>query len=245
MRCASCKRSVPDDAEDCPFCGAALRAEQKAPQHRPGGAGASLLVVDDDVLVLTLLSRVLAKAGYMVVTANGCEQAAQQLSQRRFDVVLTDLVMPGPGGAAVVAQARQALPDALIVCMSGQADISLVGAAREAGADELLVKPFSPQAVVDQLGHLLALKRDSSRGGMPPGLAGLLRSRACPKCHGSNWRLTPHWSEWRAPIECANCGEVMFNAGRCHQCGDWGIEGETYSEAFGLCGRCATAGASP
>jgi len=237
MRCASCKRTVPDDAVHCPYCNASLGQQQAQP--RPATLhGASVLVVDDDTLVLTLLGKILTAAGYLVATANSYQQAAQHLQQRKFDIVLTDLVMPDPGGLGVVSAARAALPDALVVCMSGRADIALVGAARDAGAEEFLVKPFSPQSVVTDLACMLAGKRQGAQAGMPPDLAALLRSRLCPKCRGSNWRLSPNWSEWSAPTECVNCAEVMFKSGRCCECGQWGIEGETYTEAFGLCERC-------
>ena len=240
MRCPSCNRSVPDDALNCLWCNAPLKAPPGQPRA-PRALGASVLLVDDDALVLTLLAKVLAGAGCAVATADDHDAAVAQLRQRKFDVVLSDLVMPGADGVAVIAEARRLLPDALIVCMSGQADITLAGAALDAGAEQLLVKPFTPQSVVAELGRLLAAKREGKTAGMPPDLAAFLRSRTCPACHGSDLHLSHNWSDWSAPIECANCNRVVFIAGRCRQCGQWGIQGETYTEAFGLCQRCATA----
>jgi len=202
-----------------------------------------VLVVDDDPLVVMLLGKMLAGAGHLALTAEGYEAAVRHLAQRRFDAVITDLVMPSPGGVGVVAAARAACPEALIICISGRADIALVSAARDAGADDFVVKPFSPQSFVAELGSRVHSKRYGGRGGMPEGLRALLQQRPCPECGGSDWRLSPNWSEWSAPVECGRCQKVMLKAGQCKQCGAWGVEGESYTEAFGLCGRCASASA--
>jgi len=195
--------------------------------------------VDDDALVLTLLGKILSNAGFAVATAESYEQALAHLRQRRFDIVLSDLVMPRHSGVEVIAAARKASPEALIVCMTGQGDIAMVGAAQDAGAEECLIKPFTPQWVVTHLSNLVTRKRQRSPQ-MPQELAALAASRVCPKCRRAEWRVSRNWSEWSAPMECATCGEVVFSAGRCRQCGQWGITGETYSEAFGMCQRCAS-----
>lgn len=92
-----------------------------------GGTGESLggtetiLVVDDEALVLTMAETILADYGYKVLTANGGQKALAILSRgdTHVDLVVTDLVMPGIGGRELVERIRQMDPTVNILCTSG------------------------------------------------------------------------------------------------------------------------------
>jgi len=198
-------------------------------------------VVDDDKILLTVLGRVLSGAGFAVATAADANRALQWLRQRNFDAVLSDLVLPGEGGATVIAEARRLLPAAVILCMSGQADIGLVGAAWEAGADDFIAKPFTAEALLNTLTGFLHARRAGSAVGTPAEVRSLVQSRYCSRCGASAWQSPSTWSEWRIALTCANCRQEQVELGRCQKCRRWGIVGETYSDGFGLCDRCAGA----
>ena len=109
-----------------------------------------VLAVDDDELVLSALARVLRHAGYAVTSASGVAQAVAALEGRRFDVVVTDLCMPGGGAAEVVRAVAGACP---VVVVTGL-DVELDQVAGEAFA--LLHKPFRCGELLEVLKRALA-----------------------------------------------------------------------------------------
>ncbi len=102
-----------------------------------------VLVVDDDQFALRSIAKVLEGDGYQVVTAAGGSEALDLLKQDSFDLVLTDLKMPGVDGLEVLRQAREIAPQAVVLIFTGYASVeSAIEALRE-GAYDYLVKPCS------------------------------------------------------------------------------------------------------
>jgi signal transduction histidine kinase len=83
----------------------------------------SILVVDDESMILTMSETILSDYGYKVFTINNGQKALTLLSREdlRVDLLITDLVMPVMGGREVMERARQLQPDLKILCMSGTA----------------------------------------------------------------------------------------------------------------------------
>jgi len=81
----------------------------------------TVLVVDDEDILLTMAETILAEYGYHVLTANSAQKALAMLSRddARVDLVVTDLVMPTMGGRELVERIRQLLPKIQILCASG------------------------------------------------------------------------------------------------------------------------------
>jgi PAS domain S-box-containing protein len=106
---------------------------------------AAILLVEDDVAVRRLLAILLESAGYRVTAAADGAQALElvQASARRFDLLLTDYVMPGQSGVELCNALRERWPELRVVLMTGHAEIPGAGAiALPRGAD-LLSKPFT------------------------------------------------------------------------------------------------------
>ena len=84
------------------------------------GAG-TILVVDDENLMLTMAETILGEFGYQVLTANSGQKALQILAQpkQQLDLMITDLVMPGMDGRALIESLRKMEPDLPVICMSG------------------------------------------------------------------------------------------------------------------------------
>jgi CheY-like chemotaxis protein len=82
---------------------------------------ATVLVVDDESLVLTMAETILADFGYKVLTASNGQKALAVLSQpgNEVDLVITDLVMPGMGGRELMERVRQLYPDTPVMPTSG------------------------------------------------------------------------------------------------------------------------------
>jgi len=102
-----------------------------------------VLVVDDDQFALRSMARALGGESYEVVTAASGSEAIDLLKQDSFDLVLTDLKMPGVDGLEVLRQAREIAPQAVVLILTGYASLeSAIEALRE-GAYDYLLKPCS------------------------------------------------------------------------------------------------------
>lgn len=117
-------------------------------------AGARLLVVDDERLVLSVLRRMLEQAG-AVVTATISPREALSLcetAEPSFDLVLTDLVMPELDGIALAKRLRELHPDLPIVFMTGWSN----QASKTRPFGPLLTKPFTSAQVLNMLDDTLS-----------------------------------------------------------------------------------------
>jgi signal transduction histidine kinase/ActR/RegA family two-component response regulator len=103
-------------------------------------SGLSILVVDDEPEVRTVLSDALVELGHHVTTASDGTEAVRLLESARFDLVMLDFAMPGMNGAQVAEAARRIRPEQKLVFVTGYADTGAIeGAARDA---PILRKPF-------------------------------------------------------------------------------------------------------
>jgi len=115
----------------------------------------TVLVVDDENLLLTMAETILTEYGYKVLTANGGQKALAILSQEdtRADLVVTDLVMPGMGGRELVERIRQLAPTLKILCTSGY----VMPADKQSGT-AYLQKPFTSAELLSKVKQILASK---------------------------------------------------------------------------------------
>jgi CheY-like chemotaxis protein len=120
-------------------------------------ASARLLLVDDDDSVLSGLSVVFQAHGFEVTTAPGVNDALKRIAAEPFDVLLTDLHMPGAGDGLIVAGAmRHANPHAVTVVLSANPDMERALAAVRAGVDEIVTKPVRAGAIVETIQRRMA-----------------------------------------------------------------------------------------
>jgi two-component system response regulator PilR (NtrC family) len=101
----------------------------------------SVLVVDDDRAVRNVIEVLLPKAGYEVASASSAHEAVDLLERRAFDLVLTDVRMPGASGIELLERVRKRWPDAVVVVMTGYSSVEDAVAAMKAGAADYLIKP--------------------------------------------------------------------------------------------------------
>lgn len=120
--------------------------------------GESILVVEDDELVLEHVRSLLERLGYRVVTARNGEQALQTLGCGRFDLLFTDLMMPGGMNGKDLADAAQQLQPGLpVLFTSGYADSTLVHGGRIDAGLELINKPYRQRELAARLRNMLDL----------------------------------------------------------------------------------------
>ena len=121
------------------------------------GEQASILVCDDDVLLLDLLEHRLSQKGFSIIRAETGTEAYQQAIAAKPDAVVLDAMMPGMDGFEVLRRIRadeqlRTLPVLMLTARKQQQDI--VGAL-ELGASDFMVKPFMPEELVARLTRLL------------------------------------------------------------------------------------------
>ena len=137
--------------------------ESANPSHR------RVLVVDDDVTVRDVVRRYLERAGHEVVLAGDGESALAMVEDRRPDLVVLDLMLPGISGIEVCARIRRgsALPVLMLTAL-GEEDDRILGL--EVGADDYVTKPFSPRELALRVGSILRRTDASARPHQaPPG----------------------------------------------------------------------------
>lgn len=125
---------------------------------------ACILIIDDDDSVRTMLCLLLEHLGHEVIEAVDGMSGVSRFGTRPFDLVFTDLVMPGKAGREVIGDIRRLAPAIGIVAMSGGnvgAPEAGLGFAREVGADHMLPKPFSVVTLQTILADLLGKRRES------------------------------------------------------------------------------------
>jgi len=107
-----------------------------------------ILLVDDQVSFCHHIKAVLEQEGYDVAVANNADQALQKLSFQAFDILLTDMKMPGPDGLELFKIARKTDPDISGIIMTAFGSIASAVASIKQGVTDYLQKPFEPEALL-------------------------------------------------------------------------------------------------
>lgn len=101
----------------------------------------SILLVDDDPLVLAGFREILSRAGFDVTAVFSGGEAIEQMETRKFDVILTDLLMPRVSGLDVLRFCREKHPDSVVIVVTGYASVRSAVEALRLGAHDYLIKP--------------------------------------------------------------------------------------------------------
>jgi signal transduction histidine kinase len=129
-----------------------LAAPPSALTFRPAAAETRrILVVDDDQTVRDVLGRILQRAGHDVTCAANDEEALAAFALGRYDLLFTDLSMPGMGGAALLSQILALDPQIAAVVITGWGQIDDVQTSVP-GALAVVAKPFSAAQILDLVG---------------------------------------------------------------------------------------------
>lgn len=125
-----------------------------------------LLVVDDEDRIRRLLTMYLSREGYEMDEAQDGEEALQKISENHYDCILLDVMMPEKDGMEVLHELRIAENQTPIILLTAKGEESDRVIGFETGADDYIVKPFSPREVVLRVKALL--RRAGSFSGSQP-----------------------------------------------------------------------------
>jgi two-component system nitrogen regulation response regulator NtrX len=120
---------------------------------------AHLLIVDDDANTLASLSRAFRMAGHNATVCDNGVRAIELLKSQPFDLIFSDVVMPGKDGLALLEELRGLGVVTPVVMISGQANIEMAVRATRLGAVDFLEKPLSTEKLLLTVDNVLRLKR--------------------------------------------------------------------------------------
>jgi DNA-binding NtrC family response regulator len=118
-----------------------------------------LLLVDDDPNTLASLSRAFRLAGHEATVCDNAPRALELLRTETFDLILSDVVMPGKSGIELLEDLKNAGSKTPIVLISGQADVQMAVKATKLGALDFLEKPLSTEKLLVTVENALRLSR--------------------------------------------------------------------------------------
>ena len=153
----------------------------------------SILLVDDEEIILNALGRDLEHEGYDITVASNGEEAVARLKDQNYDLVITDLVMTGMDGLQVLEESKKNNPDIGVFILTGYGDMTSAIDALRLGADDYLQKPIDTDEI-------------------------LLRIDRCLKSHEALKKIKVY--EEIIPI-CCVCGKIRDDTGAEPGHGEW------------------------
>ncbi len=133
-----------------------------SPATRKGQDPARLLVVDDEAMILELLSGSLRFAGFEVVTAASGAEAVRAVASSPPDLVLLDVMLPDGDGFEVAGRIRSAGPDVPVIFLTARDAVADRVSGFHAGADDYVTKPFSLDEVLGRVRAVLRRTRQAA-----------------------------------------------------------------------------------
>ena len=119
---------------------------------------ATLLVVDDEDIVVSLIRDAFEDDNYVVKTASNGKDAISLVEQHKFDLIITDVRMPHMSGIEMVKLARQVQPDVGVIFMTGYANLNSAKDAIKQGAFDYILKPFELNEIRQAVRNGLSLR---------------------------------------------------------------------------------------
>ncbi len=111
----------------------------------------TILLVDDEIVILKGLSRELRAENYSVTAVSSGGEAINALQETSYDLVITDLTMNGIDGVGVVKASRSIAPQTKIIVITGYSDSKLAIEAMNIGVDDFLIKPFEIEELLSSI----------------------------------------------------------------------------------------------
>jgi DNA-binding NtrC family response regulator len=122
------------------------------------------LLADDETDIRDVMRAALVQAGLTVTTAPNAADAIAAIRGQRFDVVITDLLMPGGGGRAVLEAIKTLESPPPVIVMTGRLETHIADELIAAGADECVQKPATRETILGAVTRALDKKERNAEG---------------------------------------------------------------------------------
>lgn len=117
-----------------------------------------ILVIDDEAVIRDGVKRILERSGMDVSTSSGGRTALAMIQETDFDLVVTDLKMPGMNGIEVLKAIKVLQPEVPVIIITGYSTVDTAVDAMKNGAFDYIAKPFTPEQITEKVGKALAQK---------------------------------------------------------------------------------------
>jgi len=122
-----------------------------------------VLFIDDEDIVLRSCRRIFASSDYEIDTAQSAEEGLSKAINEDYDLVVTDLKMPGIGGLEVLSRLRKVRPDITVIIFTGYASVDTAREALKNGAFDYIPKPFTPEEIREVIKNALEARAGKQR----------------------------------------------------------------------------------
>ncbi|MFN8413836.1 MAG: response regulator [Anaerolineales bacterium] len=122
-----------------------------------------ILIIDDEASLRKTFARILQQAGFQVTTAENAEQGIAFLATTKFDLVFTDLRMPGIAGLDALKVIHAKYPTLPVVLFTAQPDLNSAVEALRHGATDYLLKPLKPEIIIERAQTILSIQQKEKR----------------------------------------------------------------------------------
>jgi len=119
----------------------------------------SILIVDDEEIILSSCLRILSAEEYTLDTAENAGIALEKLRKSHFDLVLTDIIMPGATGMDLLKKIKEEQPETDVIIITGYGTVKTAIEALQHGAYDYIEKPFTPEILLNTVSRCLEKKR--------------------------------------------------------------------------------------
>jgi len=118
-----------------------------------------VLVIDDEKGMRDFLSIMLKREGYSVVVSQSADKASEVVAKGEFDLVITDISMPGKSGIDILKQTKAASPETPVIMITAYASTESAIEALKLGAYDYIIKPFDVEEMKKVVGNALEKRR--------------------------------------------------------------------------------------
>lgn len=122
-----------------------------------------ILIIDDEPALRKTMARILQNAGLEVTTAESAEQGIDYLKSTEFDMILTDLRMPGMQGLEALKHIHANYPNLPVILFTAQPDVNSAVDALRHGATDYLLKPIKPEVMIERTRAILLERQREKR----------------------------------------------------------------------------------
>lgn len=130
----------------------------------PPDSQKSILIVDDDEAHLMWSTEILEETGYQINVAHSAEVALEMLADKQYDLIITDLIMPGISGIDFVRQAADLRKGQKAIIMTGHGDVdTFIESIHGLGALEYIIKPIDTGDFVNMVNKLVSPAQDAEK----------------------------------------------------------------------------------
>lgn len=118
----------------------------------------SILVIDDEKIILDLTAIILKNRGYIVYTAADAQTGLDLIENIRPEIVMLDYMMPGMDGLSALKEIRRRFPDTYVMMFTGKGSEEIAVEMMKAGASDYILKPFNNKDLVERIDNILRIR---------------------------------------------------------------------------------------